>query len=498
MSTKHIMGVGVKAWVITFMVLLLSSIFVVDSPLINANPSHPDFSKDVAQWDDTIEVKSVSGNTTILRPTRRFVSSSTQGVHIVGPNITTKRNPLLYSFSDGDLVRATGTDDIFIIKKIGNTYYKRLILNPAIFESYGHLRWENVKKVSQSLLNKIQTSNLVRHIDGGPVYALFPSGDVGVKRHLQMTAQQFKASGYSWEMVYNINTQEAGPDFYRTGAPITYKGTANYKINTENAVISHRPTVVVGYKASNLSIPTTQRTSNNVRSNPSEHLLNNVIAKAKQEGRGDCFERMFGAEQVVGDSIQVPLGLCTEVTHKKTANFNRVLIDGTYYQRTFNGSVADHSTISLTINTGNRYNTSKVHFLALKVMTHEICHANQHYHAQASGTNGKIKRSNGTVYYVNPWSNSPAGKMFIQIVEYTEVGDGHYKKPTQSNLPFHQYAYYGYNSKSKASQNNAIEFGAEVCTYFFLDRAGKLDELAGTKHIQALLNYQPLRYCRTL
>ena len=107
-------------------------------------------------------------------------------------------------------MRATGSDDVFIVKKVANTYYKRLILNPAIFESYGHLRWSDVQDINKSLLDKLQTSNLVRHIDGGAVYALFPNGDTGIKRHLQVTPTQFEALGYDWNSIYNINTKEAG------------------------------------------------------------------------------------------------------------------------------------------------------------------------------------------------------------------------------------------------------------------------------------------------
>ena len=50
---------------------------------------------------------------------------------------------------DGDLIRATNTLDVYIVKIIGAEKFKRLILNPEIFNQYGHLKWENIKEISQ-------------------------------------------------------------------------------------------------------------------------------------------------------------------------------------------------------------------------------------------------------------------------------------------------------------------------------------------------------------
>ena len=74
--------------------------------------------------------------------------------------------PLLIStqtIQDGDLIRATATNDVYIVKIINEKRFKRLIINPDIFESYGHLEWENVQDVSQICCWIVtQTSNLVR------------------------------------------------------------------------------------------------------------------------------------------------------------------------------------------------------------------------------------------------------------------------------------------------------------------------------------------------
>ena len=54
--------------------------------------------------------------------------------------------------------------DIYIVKITGSKLFKRLILNPTIFESYGHLRWEDVISVSPQTLNQYRTSDLVREV----------------------------------------------------------------------------------------------------------------------------------------------------------------------------------------------------------------------------------------------------------------------------------------------------------------------------------------------
>ena len=123
------------------------------------------------------------------------------------------------TINDGDLIQATGSSDVFIVKLVDGKRFKRLILNPAIFESYGHLRWENIKQVPSYVVDSYRTSNLVREIypNGrlvtGTVYALFDQGDSGTKRLVQ-------GGSYDSDSVYNINHLEASNTFYRTGSPI--------------------------------------------------------------------------------------------------------------------------------------------------------------------------------------------------------------------------------------------------------------------------------------
>lgn len=127
---------------------------------------------------------------------------------------------------DGDLIQAMSSIDVYIVKIVGEKRFKRLILNPAIFDSYGHLRWDKIKKVPNFTLDQYTTSNLVQQInpDGsiadGRVFQLFPSGDTGIKRHIAITPDEFNKAGGDWDSVYYINSTEAGDNFYITNSPI--------------------------------------------------------------------------------------------------------------------------------------------------------------------------------------------------------------------------------------------------------------------------------------
>lgn len=134
------------------------------------------------------------------------------------------RNAHAQTIADGDLVRVTGTDDIFIVKLVGAKSFKRLILNPTIFDSYGHLDWGNVMDVSQATVDGYTNTNLVIEVnpDGSiadpKVYAVTSAegSDVGERRHLNVTAAEFEAAGLDWDSLYNINATEASPSFYPT------------------------------------------------------------------------------------------------------------------------------------------------------------------------------------------------------------------------------------------------------------------------------------------
>ncbi|MBI2462786.1 MAG: hypothetical protein HYV65_00945, partial [Candidatus Spechtbacteria bacterium] len=105
----------------------------------------------------------------------------------------------------------------------------RLILNPDIFNSYGHLKWSNVKSVSQTVMDAFTSADLVIEVNAdGTVYdpkvykiSSAPDSDVGQRQWLNMTAAQFEAEGYDWDAIYHINHIEAGVNFYPLGTALT-------------------------------------------------------------------------------------------------------------------------------------------------------------------------------------------------------------------------------------------------------------------------------------
>jgi hypothetical protein len=102
--------------------------------------------------------------------------------------------------NEGDIVKTINNPDVYIIKYKGGKQYKRLILSPSVFKSYQHLKWENIKVISQTQLDGYITSNLVQVAGDKNLYELFPSGDTGERKVLDMS------KAYDIDSVYEINS----------------------------------------------------------------------------------------------------------------------------------------------------------------------------------------------------------------------------------------------------------------------------------------------------
>ncbi|MDP3901600.1 MAG: hypothetical protein Q8Q37_01320, partial [bacterium] len=123
------------------------------------------------------------------------------------------------TINEGDTIRVANTFDIYIAKYVGSKMFKRLILNPEVFNSYGHLSWDAVKTVTQAEMDSFTTSELVKALDDTKVYKLTPNGDVGSKEWMNMTAEAFTAGGWDWDSIYVIN--DADRNNYTAGSDIT-------------------------------------------------------------------------------------------------------------------------------------------------------------------------------------------------------------------------------------------------------------------------------------
>lgn len=145
---------------------------------------------------------------------------------------------------DGDLIKTSTSNDVFIIKTVGIEKYKRLILSPEIFNQYGHLRWENIKTVSQSEIDEYTISDLVRAVGDDKVYKLYPDGDVGEKRWIK-TTEDFNGFAYKTNAIYEINSFEH--NYYTEGAFLIFQTSPTPPISPTSRTIPTTLHVPVDY-----------------------------------------------------------------------------------------------------------------------------------------------------------------------------------------------------------------------------------------------------------
>lgn len=137
---------------------------------------------------------------------------------VAGAATTRGAKPEDYGLKEGNLIRAEGDFDIFIINQYG---YKRLFLNPAIFNMYGHLgSWKDVITVTSAVRDAFITSSHYRYVNESKVYHLEVTGeDIGTLHWINMTAANFFAQGGVTDAIFTINKSEL--DWYPKGAEKT-------------------------------------------------------------------------------------------------------------------------------------------------------------------------------------------------------------------------------------------------------------------------------------
>jgi len=85
------------------------------------------------------------------------------------------------TIKDGSMIRIRGGIDVYIVKIKNGKAFKRIILSPQVFKSYGHLRWRDIIEVDQPTLDSYITSNYVFVAGEGKIWKLDPLGDTGQK-----------------------------------------------------------------------------------------------------------------------------------------------------------------------------------------------------------------------------------------------------------------------------------------------------------------------------
>jgi len=104
------------------------------------------------------------------------------------------------SIPEGATIKTAYNPDVYIVKYKNGKQYKRLVLNPQVFESYGHLKWEDILIVDHVTMDSFVVSDLVMVFGQGNIYQLIPDGDTG-SSHLIVSIK-----GYDLSSVYIINS----------------------------------------------------------------------------------------------------------------------------------------------------------------------------------------------------------------------------------------------------------------------------------------------------
>lgn len=130
--------------------------------------------------------------------------------------------PADYGLKEGDTVSAAGSSDpdIYIVNDYG---YKRLFLNPVIFNFYAHLGWSKVKTVSSPTRDAFTTSGLFRNCETNDekVYGVETTGeDTGMLHWVNTTGAQAVADDANFfKKVFCVNSNEF--NWYSKGANYT-------------------------------------------------------------------------------------------------------------------------------------------------------------------------------------------------------------------------------------------------------------------------------------
>ena len=159
----------------------------------------------------TVTATPTSTPTTTPSPTMIVTPGSTlaPAVTIVPASPTSRVSPSDYNLKEGDVISADGDPDVYIVNQYG---FKRLFVNPKIFNLYGHLSWGKIKKVSPKVRDVFVTSGLFRNCESGDkkVYGLdVVKEDAANLRWINTTGEQAVADSPNFfNKVFCMNSAE--------------------------------------------------------------------------------------------------------------------------------------------------------------------------------------------------------------------------------------------------------------------------------------------------
>jgi len=148
---------------------------------------------------------------------------SISGFAALAPAVAQAVAPADYGLHEGDTISANaaaGDPDIYIVNDWG---YKRLFVNPAIFNLYGQLGWNKVKQVSAATRDAFVTSGLFRNCETNDqkVYGIeVVSEDVATLHWVNVSgADAVSQDPNFFKKVFCINNNEQA--LYGTGSVYT-------------------------------------------------------------------------------------------------------------------------------------------------------------------------------------------------------------------------------------------------------------------------------------
>lgn len=170
---------------------------------------------------------------------RKIISTLTSLATIFVFSGFTFITPVLAAANDsavmsGDLARATGDTKVYIVDQKGNTWYKRWLVGPQIFDFYGQFgpsAWGRIKEVTPGFISTAVETNLVQ-VTGHPEVWRLDNCVAGVgctKRWIQ-DAATFTGLGYDWNAIRPINDAEG--NWHVAGSPVTTTTTTTTSTTT--------------------------------------------------------------------------------------------------------------------------------------------------------------------------------------------------------------------------------------------------------------------------
>jgi hypothetical protein len=212
--------------------------------------------------------------------------------------------------------------DVFIVKIVGDKTFKRLILNPTVFDSYGHLEWGNIQTISAATVDGYVTSDLVRELDDTKVYKLTADGDVGTKGWVNMTAAEFESEGYDWDAIYVINVTDR--DVYTTGSDVVVGGVVSEGTQLSVALAADTPAagLAVAYE---IRCPFTK--INLTASSDGDITVDKVVVQRAGAGIDSDFDHLVLID--ADTNLQIGLRQTLNNLHQSTFNDDFVVPAGT-------------------------------------------------------------------------------------------------------------------------------------------------------------------------